>query len=213
VAVVWFSGGARSTLARRARSPGEYGLYIKMETTMGGDCYANSSPRGELLGAMARKDWKRVMEQAADNGCGAIQFIGGEPTLHPDIADLISHAKALGRGRAHRDRSRRAAPAAARGVVADTPAIPIVLGDATVALSGPWKFHTGDGPAWANPRLRRYRLGERGPDAVARRQRWGRGAFRLCARLPGGHCKRRQPRSPSLRRGARRSTPCAGSPR
>lgn len=32
-----------------------------------------------------------------------------------------------------------------------TPATPIVLGDSTVALHGPWRFHTGDDPRWAAP--------------------------------------------------------------
>ena len=28
---------------------------------------------------------------------------------------------------------------------------PIALGNATVELTGPWRFHTGDDPAWAQP--------------------------------------------------------------
>lgn len=27
----------------------------------------------------------------------------------------------------------------------------VVLGRASVQLTGPWKFHTGDNPAWAQP--------------------------------------------------------------
>jgi hypothetical protein len=38
-------------------------------------------------------------------------------------------------------------PAAA----ATAPAVPIILGRSIVALNGPWKFHTGDNPRWADP--------------------------------------------------------------
>lgn len=38
-----------------------------------------------------------------------------------------------------------------QAVAANARAIPVVLGDSTVALNGPWKFHTGDDPRWADP--------------------------------------------------------------
>jgi len=34
-------------------------------------------------------------------------------------------------------------------VVADS--VPITIGRSVVALNGPWKFHIGDGPGWADP--------------------------------------------------------------
>ncbi|HEX4022520.1 MAG TPA: SpoIIE family protein phosphatase [Acidobacteriaceae bacterium] len=33
----------------------------------------------------------------------------------------------------------------------DSNAVPVVLGHSLVALAGPWKFHIGDNPAWADP--------------------------------------------------------------
>jgi len=33
----------------------------------------------------------------------------------------------------------------------DGDALSIVLGQSIVALNGPWKFHTGDNPQWADP--------------------------------------------------------------
>ncbi len=57
-------------------------------------CYAASGPAG-THGAMTSSDWVRVLEEAADLGVGMVQFIGGEPTLHPDLAALIQHALAL----------------------------------------------------------------------------------------------------------------------
>jgi len=59
-------------------------------------CYADSSPRASLRGSMGTEDWRRVIAQAADQGCRAVQFIGGEPTLHPDLDDLIPYAHARG---------------------------------------------------------------------------------------------------------------------
>jgi MoaA/NifB/PqqE/SkfB family radical SAM enzyme len=44
---------------------------------------------------MTFDDWTRVIDQAADAGAASVQFIGGEPTLHPRLPDLINHA--LGR--------------------------------------------------------------------------------------------------------------------
>ncbi|MBV9483807.1 MAG: radical SAM protein [Acidobacteria bacterium] len=54
-------------------------------------CYAESGPSG-THGTMARSDWERVLDQARDLGVKMVQFIGGEPTLHPDLAALINHA-------------------------------------------------------------------------------------------------------------------------
>jgi sulfatase maturation enzyme AslB (radical SAM superfamily) len=54
-------------------------------------CYANSGPHGGR-GAMTTADWERVIDQAAANGVRMVQFIGGEPTLHPDLPQLIRRA-------------------------------------------------------------------------------------------------------------------------
>jgi MoaA/NifB/PqqE/SkfB family radical SAM enzyme len=54
-------------------------------------CYADSSPAG-THGTMTADDWRRIIDQAAEMGMRTVQFIGGEPTLHPDLGDLIRHA-------------------------------------------------------------------------------------------------------------------------
>ncbi|MGH3569402.1 MAG: radical SAM/SPASM domain-containing protein [Pseudonocardia sp.] len=54
-------------------------------------CYASSSPSG-THGSMSRADWLRVLDDAGKLGVEMVQFIGGEPTLHPDLADLVDHA-------------------------------------------------------------------------------------------------------------------------
>jgi MoaA/NifB/PqqE/SkfB family radical SAM enzyme len=41
-------------------------------------------------------DWCRVIADARAIGCRRLQFIGGEPTIHPDLITLLEHAKHVG---------------------------------------------------------------------------------------------------------------------
>jgi MoaA/NifB/PqqE/SkfB family radical SAM enzyme len=41
---------------------------------------------------MTTDDWRRVIDQAAEMGVRTVQFIGGEPTLHPALPELVRHA-------------------------------------------------------------------------------------------------------------------------
>jgi len=59
-------------------------------------CYADSGPRRHLVGQMRIDDWLTVLSDSADLGCQEVQFIGGEPTLHPDLARMISFASTRG---------------------------------------------------------------------------------------------------------------------
>jgi MoaA/NifB/PqqE/SkfB family radical SAM enzyme len=45
---------------------------------------------------MTTADWEGVIDQAAALGIETVQFIGGEPTLDPDLPNLVRHA--LGKG-------------------------------------------------------------------------------------------------------------------
>lgn len=56
-------------------------------------CYADSGPSG-THGSMTRADWERVLDEAVVLGVEMVQFIGGEPTLYPDLAPLIEYALA-----------------------------------------------------------------------------------------------------------------------
>lgn len=56
-------------------------------------CYADSGPGG-THGTMDVTDWRRVIEETARLGGRMVQFIGGEPTLHPALPDLINYALA-----------------------------------------------------------------------------------------------------------------------
>jgi len=54
-------------------------------------CYASSGPAG-THGTMTVETWVRVIDQAAAAGVRVLKFIGGEPTLHPRLPDLVTHA-------------------------------------------------------------------------------------------------------------------------
>jgi MoaA/NifB/PqqE/SkfB family radical SAM enzyme len=59
-------------------------------------CYADSGPRQDLFGQMSTEDWLSVLRQSAALGCEQVQFIGGEPTLHPDLPRMIAFAASCG---------------------------------------------------------------------------------------------------------------------
>ena len=59
-------------------------------------CYADSGPHVDLHGRMSYGDWARILDEAAELGCRKVQFIGGEPTLHPRLDDLVDHANHRG---------------------------------------------------------------------------------------------------------------------
>ncbi|SEC60239.1 4Fe-4S single cluster domain-containing protein [Amycolatopsis tolypomycina] len=58
-------------------------------------CYADSSPHGRH-GDMTGADWRQLLDAAAGFGVEHVQFIGGEPTLHPECANLVDHAVTSG---------------------------------------------------------------------------------------------------------------------
>ncbi|GCB49246.1 hypothetical protein SNL152K_6580 [Streptomyces sp. NL15-2K] len=45
---------------------------------------------------MTAEDWRRVIDEAAELGVKTVQFIGGEPTLHPEFTELVEHALSVG---------------------------------------------------------------------------------------------------------------------
>jgi MoaA/NifB/PqqE/SkfB family radical SAM enzyme len=56
-------------------------------------CYAGSGPGG-THGTMTAGDWEQVISDAAALGVEAVQFIGGEPALHPALPSLVRCALA-----------------------------------------------------------------------------------------------------------------------
>ncbi len=54
-------------------------------------CYASSSPTG-THGTMTAANWQTIIDDAAAFGVRTVQFIGGEPTTYPGLAELVGHA-------------------------------------------------------------------------------------------------------------------------
>ncbi|MEU7911297.1 radical SAM protein [Microbispora bryophytorum] len=58
-------------------------------------CYASSGPSAGH-GTMTTGDWEALLDSAPAAGIRTVQFIGGEPTMHPDFERLLAHAVAQG---------------------------------------------------------------------------------------------------------------------
>lgn len=58
-------------------------------------CYSDSGPEAGR-GTMTPDDWQRLLDEAAAIGVKTVQFIGGEPTLDPDMPRLARHALGIG---------------------------------------------------------------------------------------------------------------------
>lgn len=59
-------------------------------------CYADSGPTKPLDEVMSLGAWRDILHEASALGCRSVQFIGGEPTLHPQLTPLIDHCRELG---------------------------------------------------------------------------------------------------------------------
>jgi MoaA/NifB/PqqE/SkfB family radical SAM enzyme len=58
-------------------------------------CYAESGPSGSH-GNMTARDWMNVTDDARALGASMVQFIGGEPTMHPQFSQILGHAIGTG---------------------------------------------------------------------------------------------------------------------
>ncbi|RAJ48694.1 MULTISPECIES: radical SAM protein [unclassified Streptomyces] len=92
------------SVAKPPTAPGLLDLEItrRRQLTCRSHCYAEAGPT-QGHGTMTTDEWKRVISEAAAIGTERIQLIGGEPTLHPDFAELVEHADRL-TGRRFTDR-------------------------------------------------------------------------------------------------------------
>ncbi|MGW9438650.1 radical SAM protein [Streptomyces sp. NPDC055607] len=70
-------------------------LTARCQFTCPSQCYANAGPT-QGHGTMTAEDWHRLIDEAAALGTKTVQFIGGEPTLHPAFAELVEHALRVG---------------------------------------------------------------------------------------------------------------------
>jgi MoaA/NifB/PqqE/SkfB family radical SAM enzyme len=58
-------------------------------------CYAGSGPDG-THGTLTADQWETVLTEAAALGTRMVCFIGGEPTLYPNLPRLVRHALSVG---------------------------------------------------------------------------------------------------------------------
>lgn len=67
---------------------------VTYETT--DDAYATSAPLDRVRRNLTTGEWKAILEKAWNAGIPHVIFTGGEPTLRPDLVDLIVYAEQLG---------------------------------------------------------------------------------------------------------------------
>jgi organic radical activating enzyme len=58
------------------------------------DTSPESAPLDRVKRELSIDEWKKILDKAAIIGIPQIVFTGGEPTLRPELADLIAHAEA-----------------------------------------------------------------------------------------------------------------------
>ncbi|WP_371780819.1 radical SAM protein [Streptosporangium subroseum] len=83
-----------------AEAPALLGWRLELEITgkcqlSCAHCYADSGP-GIGHGTMTAANWHGLISDAPQLGVERLQFIGGEPTLHPAFAELLGHAAGTG---------------------------------------------------------------------------------------------------------------------
>ncbi|MGW7385324.1 radical SAM/SPASM domain-containing protein [Streptomyces sp. NPDC054794] len=75
----------------------ELELTNRCQLTCSSHCYAQAGPTKDH-GTMTAEDWRSVIDEAAALGVKTVQFIGGEPTIHPDFTELVEHTLEIGLG-------------------------------------------------------------------------------------------------------------------
>ncbi|HWU01266.1 MAG TPA: radical SAM protein [Novosphingobium sp.] len=95
------TGQAGQPMAIEAQPAGRAALdFLSLEITQTcnlhcGHCYADASP---FVRNREVVDWSAAIAQAGALGCRKVQFIGGEPTIHPRLTALAREAHEAGFG-------------------------------------------------------------------------------------------------------------------
>ena len=55
-----------------------------------------NAPVDRVKRELSTEEWKTILQKAWDAGIPHVVFTGGEPTLRPDLPDLIAEAERLG---------------------------------------------------------------------------------------------------------------------
>lgn len=61
-------------------------------------CYGafGAPEKKDLQNELTVDEWKKIMDQVISSGGNALQFIGGEPLMHPHFSELLSYAHQAG---------------------------------------------------------------------------------------------------------------------
>jgi len=82
-------------LSVRAQAP--YKADLALTYACNNDCaHCYNEPGRREMPSLGVEHWWLVLERLWDIGVPYVIFTGGEPTLHPDLPDLIAHAEGLG---------------------------------------------------------------------------------------------------------------------
>src|SRR5262249_54008507 len=92
---------AQAMTEPRRSSKGQRGWLLALELTERCNlscihCYSSARLDAPRTGAMTLSEWEATLVWGRRNGFTHLQFIGGEPTLHPDFPDLLTYAASLG---------------------------------------------------------------------------------------------------------------------
>ncbi|HEY9077420.1 MAG TPA: radical SAM protein [Anaerolineaceae bacterium] len=73
-----------------------YRLDCALTYKTAGDYLPHAAPVERVKRELLSEEWKTILKKAWEAGIPHIVFTGGEPTLRPDLAELIAYAEGLG---------------------------------------------------------------------------------------------------------------------
>jgi radical SAM protein with 4Fe4S-binding SPASM domain len=88
--------GLETVMPFSARPSAPYRLDLALSYRCNNDCAHCYNVEGRELPELSTEEWMRVLDRAWELGVPHIIFTGGEPTLRPDLPELIAHAESNG---------------------------------------------------------------------------------------------------------------------
>lgn len=90
------SGSISSVTPFSIQPSAPYRMDIALTYACSNNCAHCYNQKGRKPGTLSLKDWEKVLEKVKAAGIPHVVFTGGEPTLVPELFDLIRHAEKLG---------------------------------------------------------------------------------------------------------------------
>lgn len=85
-----------TTLPFAARPSAPYRMDLALTYRCQNDCAHCYNARERSYPELAAADWKLILDKLWQQGIPHVVFTGGEPTLRPDLPELVAHAEGLG---------------------------------------------------------------------------------------------------------------------